>query len=89
MVKETPTKENIKKFWKGIWGDKKACNVQIGNMEKGNEKVKEQEWEKITQLELKAALTKSQKWKSPGINKVLIFWLNVLSSSHVTFSKLC
>ena len=70
MVKETPTKENIKKFWKGIWGDKKACNVQIGNMEKGNEKVKEQEWENITILELKAALTKSHKWKSPGIYKV-------------------
>ena len=32
----------------------------IGKMEKGNEKVKEQEWENITTLELKAALTKSQ-----------------------------
>ena len=73
MVKETPTKENIKKFWKGIWGDKKACNVQIGNMEKGNEKVKEQEWENITILELKAALTqKSQKWKLPGSDKFFV-----------------
>ena len=32
----------------------------IGKMEKENEKVKEQEWENITTLELKAALTKSQ-----------------------------
>ena len=48
MVKETPPKDSIKKFWKGIWGEKKACNMSagwIGNMEKGNEKVKEQEWE--------------------------------------------
>ena len=30
-------------------------------MEKGNKKVKEQEWENITVLELTAALTKSQK----------------------------
>ena len=57
-------------------------------MEKENEKVKEQEWEIITALELKAALTKSQKWKSPGIDKVPDFWLNTLSSSHVLFTSL-
>ena len=57
-------------------------------MEKGNEKVKEQEWENITVLELKAALTKSQKWKSPRIEKVPNFWLNALSSSHVKFTNL-
>ena len=58
-------------------------------MEKGNEKVKEQEWENITVLELKAALTKSQKWKSPGISKVsMLFKLNALSSSYVTFTSL-
>ena len=60
----------------------------IGNMEKGNEKVKKQEWENIAVLEMKAALTKSQKWKSPAIDKVPNFWLNALSSSHVTFTRL-
>ena len=58
----------------------------IGNTEKENEEVKEQEWENITVLELKAEMTKSQKWKSPGIDKVPNFWLNPLSSSHVTFT---
>ena len=38
--------------------------------------------------ELKAALTKSQKWKPSGINKASNFWLNALSSSHITFKKL-
>ena len=60
MVKETPPKDGIEKFWKGIWEEKKACNMfasWIGNMEKENEKLKEQEWEKITVLELKAAMT--------------------------------
>ena len=61
---------------------------QIGNIEKENEKVKEQEWENITVLELKTALTKSQKWKSPGNDKVLNFLLNALSSCHVTFTSL-
>ena len=69
--------------------EKKACNMSAswrGNMEKGNEKVKEQEWEKI--LELEAALTKSQKWKPPGIYKAPNFWLNPLSSPHVMFTSL-
>ena len=60
----------------------------IGNTEKKNEKVKEQDWENVTVLELKAALSKSQKWISPGIAKVPNFWLNALSSSHVTFTSL-
>ena len=45
----------------------------IGNMEEGNEKVNEQEWENITVLKLNAAMTKSQRWKSPGIDKVSNF----------------
>ena len=57
----------LENFWKGVWGEKKACNMStswIGNMEKGNEKVKEQELQNITVLELEATLTKS------GIDKV-------------------
>ena len=74
-----------------MWAEKKACNVSaswIGNMEKENEKVKEQEWQNITVRELQAALTKSQRWKSSGIDKVLNFWLNALSSSHFKFRRL-
>ena len=52
-------------------------------MEEGNEKVNEQEWENITILKLNAAMTKSQRWKSPGIDKVSNFWLNALSLSQV------
>ena len=41
-----------------------------------------------TVLELKAALTKPQKWKSPGIDKVPNFFLTALSPCHVTFTSL-
>ena len=41
-----------------------------------------------TILELKAALTKPQKWKSPVIDKVPNFFLIALSPSHVTFTSL-
>ena len=91
MVKEVPCMDSIKKFWKEIWGEKKACRLSaswIGNMEKGNGKLKEQEWGNTTVLELKAALTKSQKWKSHETDKVPIFLSNAISSSHVTFTIL-
>ena len=91
MVKKAPPKGSLENFWKGIWVEKKTCNMSaswIGNMEKGNEKVKEQECKNITVLKVKPALTKSQKWKSPGIGKVPYFWLNALSSSHFTFTRL-
>ena len=42
----------------------KACNISaswVGKLEKGNEKVNEQDWENITAPKLKAALTKSHK----------------------------
>ena len=73
MIKETLPKDNIEKFWKGMWGEENTCNmstIRIGNMKKENKKVNEQKWKNITVFELKAALTKSQKWKSPGIDKV-------------------
>ena len=47
MVKETPPKGSIENFWKSTWREKKSCSMSaswIGNMEKGSEKVKEQEW---------------------------------------------
>ena len=30
MVKETPPIGSIEKFWKGIWGEKKTCNMSVG-----------------------------------------------------------
>ena len=89
MVKETPSKGSKEKFWEGIWEEKKACNMcasWIRNMEIGNKKLKEKECENMTVLELKAALTKSLKRKSLGIDKVQNISLNTLSSSNVTFT---
>ena len=44
--------------------------------------VEEQEWEVINIEELRSALTKSHKWKSPGVDKIHNFWLNCLTSTH-------
>eukprot|EP00794_Sanderia_malayensis_P013026 gene13026-14364_t len=44
--------------------------------------VEQQDWVEITVKELEVALGKSHKWKSPGIDKIPNFWLNVLSDLH-------
>lgn len=46
-----------------------------------------QQWENITTDNIRQALTKSQKWKSPGNDKVPNFWLYHLSSIHKTLAK--
>ena len=50
MVKETPPKDSIENFCKGIWGERKACNMfesWICNIEKENEKLKKQEQQNL------------------------------------------
>ena len=37
--------------------------------------VDEQKWERIDSTELSVTLGKSQKWKSPGKDKIPSFWL--------------
>ena len=90
-VKEAPLKDEIHTFWNNIWGKEKGFNSSaewVKNTERENSEVCRQNWEHITVTELRAALSKSQKWKSPGIDKVPNFWLSALSSSHVKLTKL-
>ena len=41
-----------------------------------------QEWDEIKVKEVKEALRKARKWKSPGIDKVPNFWLNTFDFIH-------
>ena len=72
------------KFWNDIWGNEKDFNEAewIRRVEERMNEVEEQEWEVINIEELRSALTKSHKWKSPGVDKIPNFWLNCLSSTH-------
>ena len=42
MIKETSLKDSIEKLWKGMWGERKACNMPARwteNTKKENEKL--------------------------------------------------
>ena len=73
------------KFWNDIWEKEQDFNKEaewIRREEERMNEVEEQEWEVITIEELRNALTKSHKWKSPGVDKITNFWLNCLTSTH-------
>ena len=90
-VNDIPPKEGLKSFWNGIQGQERNYNEAaewINNTNSANGHVPEQEWKNLTMNELKISLTMSQKWKSPGIDKVPNFWLNTLLSAHFCLTNL-
>ena len=42
----------------------------------------QQEWEDIKLKGVEFSLKKLHKWKSPGLDKLPNFWLNILTSTH-------
>ena len=74
-----------------IWPDSKTHNSQapwIVKLSKEYEALKEQEWSEITLEDLKHALKKSSKWKSPGKDKIPNFWFNVFHETHSRLTQL-
>ena len=80
-VKEHPEVKEIEKFWNNICGSEKQFNHNAEWMERQKERtseVDEQQWERIDSSELRVTLGKSQKWKSPGIDKIPNFGSTLL-----------
>ena len=75
----------LKYSGKKIRGTHKEFNENakwLKNEEARYNGLEEQEWNEIATAELKNALRKTQKWKSPGIDKVPNFWLNGFESIY-------
>ena len=84
-VEKPPSKEEVETFWSSIWGTDKNYNEKAEWLKREEERCKgleQQEWDEIKVDEVKEALKKAQKWKSPGIDKVRNFWLTTFDSIH-------
>ena len=84
-VEKPPSKEEVETFWTSIWGTEKDYNEDAQSLKPEEERCEdfeEQEWDEIEVEEVKEALRKAQKWKSPGIDKVPNFWLNTFDAIH-------
>ena len=84
-IEGPPVDEEMTKFWNDISGKEKDFDNEaewIRREEERMNEVEEKEWEVINIEELLSALTKSHKWKSPGVDQIPNFWLNYLTSAH-------
>ena len=84
-VEKPHSQEEVETFWTSIWGTEKGYNEETEWLkweEEWCEGLEEQKWDEIKVEDLKEALKKEQKWKSPRIDKVPNFWLNTFDSIH-------
>ena len=84
-IKESPPTKEVEKFWKKIWSSEKERNEEAQWILREEERTKEtdqQEWEDIKLKEVEFPLKKLHKWKSPGLDKLPNFWLNILTSTQ-------
>ena len=91
-AEKPPFKEEVEKFWTSMWGTEKEFNEEAEWLKREEERcegLEQQEWEEIKEVELKEALRKAQKWKSPGIDKVPKFWLDTLDSIRENITNSC
>ena len=81
-----PSKEEVEKFWSSIWCIEKEFNEEAEWLKQEEERcegLEQQKRDEIKEVELMGSLRKAQKWKSPGIDKVL----NSLDSIHENITK--
>ena len=72
-INKASSEEERRSLLEKIWSDSKTHNSQapwIKKLSNEYEALKEQEWSEITLEDLKHALKKSRKWKSPGKDKI-------------------
>jgi len=75
-VKNTPSKEEIEQFWRGILGEEKHHDDKaqwITREEAKYAQVESQTWTLITKEEVHDAIRTSSNWKSPGIDGIPTF----------------
>ena len=80
----------MQKFWTSLWSTEKEFNEVAEWLKREEERcegLEQQEWEEIKEVEFMEALRKAQKWKLPGIDKVLNIWLNTLDSIHESITN--
>ena len=77
----------MRTFWSKIWENVKRHEETaqwIKDLEQTTSGIDKQEWQNITVREIKAALSSSHKWRSPGIDKIPNFWPDTLTGAHTS-----
>ena len=93
-IMDPPTKEDIEKFWKPLYENKKEYNKDAAWLHeyKTVNNITETTYSEITTNEIESATSEFSNWKSPRLDKLHNFWWNKLTTLHpkvaVAFDKL-
>ena len=94
-IMDPPTKEDIEKFWKPLYENKKEYNKDAPWLQEYKTSVNnitEVTYSETTTNEIESATSEFSNWESPGLDKLHNFWWNKLKTLHpkvaVAFDKL-
>ena len=80
-----PTKEDVERFWKPLYENKKEYNTDTVWLEECKTSVNnitEETYSEITTNEIESATSEFSNQKSPGLGKLCHFWWNKLTTLH-------
>ncbi|CAI9715279.1 Hypothetical predicted protein [Octopus vulgaris] len=87
----TVKSKEVQGFWNKIWAEEKSHNEKatwIDRIATVLYSLEEQKWEGVKVEDVRSALRRSSKWKSPGKDKIPNFWLNDFPESHELLTEL-
>ena len=80
---EPPTKEDIEKFWKLLFENKKQYNKDVAWLQEYKisiNNITQATYSEITTNEIESATSEFSNWKSPGLDKFHNFWWNKITT---------
>lgn len=90
QIQRPPDSTETKQFWQNILEDEAEYNKDaqwIKDQEKEHDDLQQMKWEDISVEEVKASVTKTSNWKSPGPDKLPNFWIKRFTSLHKPLAK--
>jgi hypothetical protein len=89
-MKEQPHMEKVESYWKLLWEEKVKHNEEaewIRIEEREKEKTNNMNWIPIGTMEMTSFLSKTNNWKSPGIDQISNYWLKAFPATHSYITK--
>ena len=81
-IGETPEKEKVEEFWKGIYEVPTQHNSEAGWIKDSEVTNNKMEWTDLGDDELITTIKNLANWKAPGPDKIQSFWFKKIPSIH-------
>ena len=89
-MNDTPLLPEVEDCWSKIWEDEDGHNEGAEWIKEQEEKQKYQQCQKmrdITISDVRMAISNTNNWTSPGLDKIPTFWLKNLEELHMDMAR--